>query len=326
VQANDGCWAIGDSFGIDQKRIEQVNTKTWGWAGCDRLQQGQVICLSSGSPPFPPPIPDTQCGPQVPGTVKPTDGTPWEELNPCPLKSCCDVWGFCGTTEEFCTPTPADTGAPGTAEPGTNGCISNCGTDIVNNGIPPAVFRRVGYFEGWNRERRCLKMHAKRINTQAVTHVHFAFTTLTEDYDVSIDKNMEEQWAQFVNLGSSTKRIASFGGWTFSTAPDTLWRFRRATNSQNRLTFANKAIAFMTKHGLDGLDFDWEYPGAPDIEGVPPGSKEEATDYLEFLKLVKRRLPPGKTLSIALPASFWYLKPYPVEELARVCDYFVYMT
>ena len=60
----------------------------------------------------------------------------------------------------------------------------------------------------------------------------------------------------------------------------------------------------MKEQGLDGLDFDWEYPGAPDIPGVPPGTKEEAINYLEFLKLVRSRLPTGKELSIVIPASF----------------------
>lgn len=32
-----------------------------------------------------------------------------------------------------CTEKLADTSALGTAEPETNGCISNCGTEIVNN-------------------------------------------------------------------------------------------------------------------------------------------------------------------------------------------------
>ena len=324
VEPDDGCWAIGDSFGIDQSEIEEHNKDTWGWAGCDYLQAGQVICLSEGDPPFPPPIEGVACGPQVPGTSKPTDGTPYAELNPCPLNSCCDVWGFCGITEEFCTPTPADTGAPGTAQPGTNGCISNCGTDVVNNDDPPASFIQVGYFEAWNNERSCLTMDVDQIDTSSITHIHFAFATVTEDWKVSV-ADVQDQFNKFTKL-SGVKKIVSFGGWAFSTEPETFQRFRDATKPENVATFANNCLAFLNEHNLDGLDFDWEYPGAPDIPGIPPGSEEEAHNYNEFLKAMKRRMPKGSSLSIALPASYWYLKPYPVEAMAKVLDYFVFMS
>ena len=89
-----GCWAIADSFGIDQSVITDNNKNTWGWTGCDNLPSGLLICLSPGEPPFPGPIVNAVCGPQVPGTTKPADGTPYAELNPCPLNSCCDAWGF----------------------------------------------------------------------------------------------------------------------------------------------------------------------------------------------------------------------------------------
>ena len=53
-------------------------------------------------------------------------------------------------TEDFCIESPADTGAPDTFKPGANGCISNCGMDIVNNEEPPDSFSAVAYFEAWN--------------------------------------------------------------------------------------------------------------------------------------------------------------------------------
>lgn len=34
----------------------------------------------------------------------------------------------------------------------------------------------------------------------------------------------------------------------------------------------------------------------------------------------------GKTLSFAAPASFWYLKNFPIKEMSQVVDYIVYMT
>jgi chitinase len=53
---------------------------------------------------------------------------------------------------------------------------------------------------------------------------------------------------------------------------------------------------------------------------------EDAQNYLEFLRLVRKKLPSGKTLSIAAPASFWYLKAFPIDEIGDVIDYIIYMT
>lgn len=69
-----------------------------------------------------------------------------------------------------------------------------------------------------------------------------------------------------------------------------------------------------------------QYPGAPDIPGIPPGSKDDGANYLEFLKMVRAKMPAGKTLSIAAPASFWYLKGFPIKDMAPVLDYIIYMT
>jgi hypothetical protein len=35
---------------------------------------------------------------------------------------------------------------------------------------------------------------------------------------------------------------------------------------------------------------------------------------------------PGKTVSIAAPSSYWYLKNYPIAEIAEVIDYIIFMT
>ncbi|KAH8897253.1 glycoside hydrolase [Thozetella sp. PMI_491] len=323
VAAGDGCWAIGDSHYLTTSDIESFNKKTWGWAGCSNLQAGQIICLSTGDPPMPAAIQGTTCGPQVPGTQKPASGVDLSTLNPCPLNACCDVWGFCGTTPDFCTPTPADTGAPGTAKPGTNGCISNCGTELVNNGSPPSSFMNVGYFEAFNQARSCLRMDAQQIPPGAYSHVHFAFATVTESWGVDLSGS-EDQFSKFVKM-TGFRKVLSFGGWAFSTDEGTFRRFREATNDKNRGAFVNNLVNFLHANDLDGLDFDWEYPGAPDIN-TEPGSPEEGNNYLEFLKLLKSRLPSGKSISIAIPASFWYLRAYPVKEMAGVVDYFIYMT
>jgi GH18 family chitinase len=155
------------------------------------------------------------------------------------------------------------------------------------------------------------------------THIHFAFPSITETFDVSLG-DLEEQF-ELMKTMTGIKRIVSFGGWAFSTEHPTYTIFREGVSDANRLTFATNVVNFVNAHGLDGVDFNWEYPAAPDIPDIPPGSIEHARQYLEFLKAVKQRLP-DKQVAIAAPASYWYLKGFPIDEIADVVDYIVYMT
>ncbi|KAH7028766.1 uncharacterized protein B0I36DRAFT_349766 [Microdochium trichocladiopsis] len=323
----DGCWAIGDKFGVTEAWIEEVNARTFGFAGCGKLARAQVICISKGDPPMPAYDPSAVCGPWVVGTKRPANYDDVPRLNPCPLNACCDVWGQCGTTAEFCTKSEVN-GHVGTAMPSTNGCISNCGTDIINNGAGPASFAKVGYFEAWNKNRPCLRMDVTQIDLSAITHIHFAFAGISSpDFKVTLDKDVQEQFDKFKNMDSKgVKKILSFGGWSFSTDYDTAPIFGTSVSAANRQTFATNVVQFLKDNNLDGLDFDWEYPGATDIPGSVPGSPTDGANYLAFLQAVKSKLPVGKTVSIALPASYWYLRGFPVNKMATIVNYFVYMT
>ncbi|KAJ2380506.1 hypothetical protein GGI05_006284, partial [Coemansia sp. RSA 2603] len=83
-------------------------------------------------------------------------------------------------------------------------------------------------------------------------------------------------------------------------------------------------VGFIQTHGLGGIDIDWEYPEKPDEPGM--GAAGESANYLELLKEIRHILPAGKTLSIAAPASYWYLKAFPIAEMSKYLDYIVYMT
>lgn len=97
-------------------------------------------------------------------------------------------------------------------------------------------------------------------------------------------------------------------------------------NSANRATLANNIANFVREHGLDGADIDWEYPAAPDLPDIPPADPIDGPNYLAFLRLLRAGLPTGKSLAIAAPASYWYLKGFPIREMGSVLDYIVYMT
>jgi GH18 family chitinase len=325
VNPGDTCNQIAVSYPpLTVAEIESYNKATWGWLGCSNLQASQNICLSTGTPPFPAPVSGTVCGPQVPNTKPPTDGTAWASLNPCPLNACCDIWGQCGTYPEFCTATNSTTGAPGTAAPGSNGCISNCGVNVVY-GSAPAEFASIGYFEAFNGERPCLNMAASQIDQSRYTHVHYAFGNINSDFSVD-DGGFTDQFNEFLNL-TSVKRIVTFGGWSFSTDPSTYMIFREGVTAANRATLAQNVVNFLTANSLNGVDFDWEYPGEPgDIPGIPAGSPSDGVNYLAFLSELRSIMPAGMTISIAAPASYWYLKQFPIKAIATVVDYIVFMT
>ena len=226
------------------------------------------MCLSTGKPPFPAPIANAVCGPQKPGSKPPTDGSNIADLNPCPLNACCNIWGQCGVTKDFCIDT--NTGPPGTAKPGTYGCISNCGLDVVKGTGTGSI--KIAYFQGYGMNRQCLYQDALQIDTSKYTHLHFGFGTLTPSYEVLVgDMLSSYQFGEFKRI-KSAKRVLSFGGWSFSTAPDTYRIFREGVKPANRLKMATSIANFIKQHNLDGVDIDWEYPGAPDLPSISVGS------------------------------------------------------
>lgn len=321
VQQGDDCAIIEAANGLTRKDLTDFNKDTWGFSGCEPLFAQAIICLSTGKPPFPAPIANAKCGPQKPDSKPPTDGSKIADLNPCPLNACCTIWGQCGTTKEFCTDT--NTGPPGTAKPGTNGCISNCGVEIVKGTGNGAI--KLAYFQGYGMGRPCLYQDALQIDTSKYTHLHFGFGTLTPSWEVKTgDMLSSYQFSQFKRVRDA-KRILSFGGWDFSTFPETYFIFREGVKPANRLKMATNIANFIKTHNLDGVDIDWEYPGAPDLPEFDPGKAEDGPNYLAFLAVLKNLLP-GKTVAIAAPASFWYLKQFPIKDISRVVDYIVYMT
>ncbi|KAJ5945782.1 glycoside hydrolase [Penicillium verhagenii] len=327
VQTGDTCDALSAAYDLNSTEIESYNNDTWGWMGCGDLLAGENICLSSGWPPMPAVISNAVCGPQVNGTATAPHGTDLSTLNPCPLNACCDIWGQCGTTSDFCTPTNSTTGAPGTAANNTNGCISNCGTDIIQSDAPAEIFN-IGYFEGFDLSRPCMRTWITDMDLSSYTHIHMSFATLNSDYTFNIS-TIEEQMSEFVAL-SDVKRIITVGGWSFSTDSSTYDIFREAVASDtNRETLVSNTIAFLNEYDLDGVDWDWEYPGEPDIPGIPADTSDSATDFFLFLLELHSAMAeqvPDKTISTTAPSSFWYLKAFPIEAISAVVDYIVLMT
>ncbi|KAJ2559757.1 hypothetical protein EV175_000189 [Coemansia sp. RSA 1933] len=261
------------------------------------------------TPPRPTPDPDAECGPLAPGDKYNSE---------CPLKACCSQFGYCGISYKFCSKKDSTTGAPG-----TTGCLSNCDIKFIKSD-PPSEVISVGYYESWNQGWSCMRSNVNELNLDKYTHVHFAFADIDTSLQPTLDTFASSQWDRFKSINK--RKIISFGGWGISTDPSTYENLRNMVQPANRATAAKNLVNFMTSNGLDGIDIDWEYPGAQDIPKLPAGQPDDGSNYLEFLKEVRNVLPEGKTLLIAAPASYWYLKAFPIADMSAVVDYVVFMT
>jgi GH18 family chitinase len=155
---------------------------------------------------------------------------------------------------------------------------------------------RVGYFEGFNFDRPCLNEDILDIDYTQYTHIHLGFATITPDFDIDIT-SISNQFDMFLAL-PDVKRVLKIGGWAFSTDPSTYDIFRQAVQAENPGIIVPNIVAFVQKYGLDGVDIDWEYPGEPDIKGIPAGSPDDGGNYFIFLAELKNALAqetPGTT-------------------------------
>lgn len=313
VVQNDSCNSIGANNGLTNTQLANFNTKTWGWLGCADLQLGAVICLSTGTPPKPTANPLSTCGMTAPGSLY---------NSTCPLNACCSQFGFCGVTSEFCATTTSATNNPGTV-----GCQSNCGMTYKATSGPPSQFIKIGYWEEFQWQRPCMNLDGgglqNMINQNNYTEIHYSFGII-DNYEVSIT-NMTTFY-EFLNV-TGVKKVVTFGGWAFSTDSDTIHIFGQAVQQQ---TFVTSAVNFINQYNLDGIEIDWEYPGATDLYGwagsTPTEYPDDGTNYLAMLEKMRAALPSGKSLSICAPSSFWYLQNFPIKQMATYLDYVMMMT
>jgi chitinase len=96
-------------------------------------------------------------------------------------------------------------------------------------------------------------------------------------------------------------------------------------SSANRTTFVKTLVNFTKQYQLDGIDFDWEYPGNQGI-GCNAISPNDTSNFLSFLQLL-RSDPDGKKLILTAATSivpFYNANGNPstdVSTFAKVLDY-----
>ena len=217
-------------------------------------------------------------------------------------------------TEEFCKVTDDE----------ETSCQSNCKQPGPKDKDGNVQKRIIGYYEAWNYKKSCAGMGFSDIPVNALTHAYFSFGYITPgDFKIApMDDLPTDLFSEFTAIkkrNSGLKAVVALGGWTFNdngTATQPVFS-NMVSTAANRKTFIGNLFGFMRKYGFDGVDFDWEYPGAGDRGGKPDDGKNFVT-FLKELDEQNNKQPEKYIVSFTIPTSYWYLRHFDLKAIDHV--------
>ncbi|KAK7955358.1 glycosyl hydrolases family 18-domain-containing protein [Apiospora saccharicola] len=234
----------------------------------------------------------------------------------CPLNVCCSPFGFCGMTEDFCKVT----------DDKELSCQSNCDQPKSGASGSNARDRVIGYYEAWVHDRKCNGMSIDQIPVGALTHLMFSFAYITPgEFQIvpmdDLDPKLFSQMSALKKQNKGLKVMVALGGWTFNDPGATQRVFHDVASTRaNRAKFIGNLLSFLRQYAYDGVDFDWEYPGATDRGGAE-GDGENFTLLLEELKDAIKSQPIDYQVSFTTPTSYWYLRHFDIKASAAAVDF-----
>ncbi|KDQ22077.1 glycoside hydrolase family 18 protein [Pleurotus ostreatus PC15] len=88
------------------------------------------------------------------------------------------------------------------------------------------------------------------------------------------------------------------------------------SSAPNRNTFITSVASFLSEFGVDGIDIDFEYPGA--IERNAPAT--DTPNLTAFFKDLRTVLP-TQIISCAAPAGYWFLQGFEINKITSSVSY-----
>lgn len=122
-----------------------------------------------------------------------------------------------------------------------------------------------------------------------LTAINYAFANVNDTRD-GVKINNEDRFKDIIalkNVNPDLKVLLCIGGTCGSGLSE------MAADSLKRESLARDCARIVDEYGIDGIDFDWEFPGS--VGGTP----DDYNNFLEVLRAVRRNLPEDKLLTLA---------------------------
>lgn len=198
-------------------------------------------------------------------------------------------------------------------------------------------YKLVGYYTAWSPPTN--------LDPKKLTHINYAFadicwegeqgahndTTPCDEEDGTVvlgdpeaDPANLEKLKQLKTENPELKTLVSIGGWSWSKNIALA-----AATEETRQVFAESAVDYVQTYGMDGVDLDWEFPGAPGAEGNHI-LDDDPENHVLLLQAIRDALDEagkedGKEylLTIASSVSFAYLDSNGPKfpEIADIVDF-----
>ncbi|CAN5681656.1 hypothetical protein BH09VER1_BH09VER1_03040 [soil metagenome] len=165
----------------------------------------------------------------------------------------------------------------------------------------------LGYYPSWTDE-----LPVEKINYRLFTHLVHAFATIHHG-SIKVEGNLPSSDLTRLAHAAGVKVLLGLGG--ADSGPDFS---AMARDKASEDACIKSLVKMVGDHGYDGIDVDWEFPAATEVDRV--------VDFVTKLRLALRQANPQALVTMPLPAADYYGQYFDGARLAPLLDFVMIMT